>query len=399
MIHLSDFRIDSRIQRLAGALAERGDEVDLICIGERDELRVGEGVIRIHPVRASKPSGGARAYLGGYGAFLIGAMARLTSLDLRQRFDVIEAHNMPDLLTAAALVPRLRGTPVILNVHDTFPELFATKFKRAFDGPAVRLIKLEERCGAALAARLVTVTSEARDCLAARGVGVGRTIVVMNSPDERVFGPARPPRQIPEHGPIRLIYNGGLAGRFGVETLIRAVGKVCASGPHVSLRICGVGDERERLAALADEVAPGDVDFAPGPVPFERIPAELLAAHIGVVPTHEDRFTRLLLPVKLLECVHTGLPVVASRLPGIARYFSAEELTMFTPGNSDALAAAIGATCANPDAARERALRASQRLQGMAWSHQRARYLALVDALAGSKVMTRRPALMDAPSG
>ena len=37
---------------------------------------------------------------------------------------------MPDLLTAAALAPRLRGVPVILNVHDTFPELFATKFGR-----------------------------------------------------------------------------------------------------------------------------------------------------------------------------------------------------------------------------------------------------------------------------
>ena len=43
MVHLSDFRLDSRIQRQARALAERGDEVDLVCVGEREELRVGEG--------------------------------------------------------------------------------------------------------------------------------------------------------------------------------------------------------------------------------------------------------------------------------------------------------------------------------------------------------------------
>jgi endonuclease/exonuclease/phosphatase family metal-dependent hydrolase len=34
MVHLSDWRLDSRIQRLARALAERGDEVHLVCIGE-----------------------------------------------------------------------------------------------------------------------------------------------------------------------------------------------------------------------------------------------------------------------------------------------------------------------------------------------------------------------------
>ena len=162
MVHLSDFRVDSRIQRLAGALAARGDQVDLICIGEHEEVRVGAGVIRAHPVPCHKPGGGLGGYLRGYGRFLAGAMARLTLLDLRRHFDLIEAHNMPDLLTAAALVPRLRGTPVILNVHDTFPELFATMFGRSSGEPLVRLIELEERWGAKLAAR-------ATACSASRG--------------------------------------------------------------------------------------------------------------------------------------------------------------------------------------------------------------------------------------
>ena len=63
MVHLSDFRFDSRIQRQAMALAERGDTVELVCVGERDEIRVGAGVIRVHPVGVDKPAGGARGYL------------------------------------------------------------------------------------------------------------------------------------------------------------------------------------------------------------------------------------------------------------------------------------------------------------------------------------------------
>jgi glycosyltransferase involved in cell wall biosynthesis len=385
MIHLSDFRVDSRIQRLATALADRGDEVDLFCLGERDEISVGHGVIRVHPVPCSKPSGGARSYLRGYGRFLLGAAARLMAADARRRYDVIEAHNMPDVLTFAAAVPRLRGTPVILNVHDTFPELFATKFGKPTGARLMRLMELEERLGARLADRVVTVTEEAQRRLHERGVGVGRTVVVMNSSDERVFGPPRPPQPIPTHGPVRVLYHGGLAPRFGVETLIRAAARLRERAPRISIRICGAGEDRERLAELAREIAPDSVELTPHAVPFAEIPGELRAAHVGVVPTLHDSFTELLLPVKLLEYVHMGLPAVTSRLPGIASYFGAEDVRFHRPGDPDDLADALAEVCQDADGADRRAAQASRRLTAIAWEHQRAGYLALVDELAGAR--------------
>jgi glycosyltransferase involved in cell wall biosynthesis len=408
MVHISDFRLDSRIQRQARALAERGDEVDLVCVGEREELRVGDGVIRVHPVAAEKAAGGASAYLRDYGRFLARALWRLTALDMRRRFDLVEVHNMPDLLTAAALGPRLRGTPVILNMHDTFPELFATKYGRPEGDRLEALLEVEERLSAALASRVVTVTDQARLRVEGRGVGVGRTTVVMNSPDERVFGPARPPVQWPAEGPLRVLYHGGLAPRFGVQTLIEAwthlrerasspqLGGRASSGdlsecaPRLHLRVCGSGEDRDRLAALAAEIDPERIDVAPRPVPFECIPAELQEAHIGVVPTLHDRFTELLLPVKLLEYVHMGLPVVSSRLSGISGYFSERELREFTPGDPQDLARAIESVYADPQAARERAMRATQKLSGIAWEQQRERYLALVDELTAPTPRSQR---------
>ncbi len=381
MVHISDFHLDSRIQRQARALAERGDEVDLVCVGEPEELRVGAGVIRVHPVAAEKASGGASAYVRDYARFLARAAWRLTLLDARRRYDLVEVHNMPDALTVAALGPRLRGTPVILNMHDTFPELFATKYGRPEGDRLERLLVREERFSAALASRVVTVTDQARRRVEGRGVGVGRTTVVMNSPDERVFGPGRAPLSLPAEGPLRVLYHGGLAPRFGVQTLIEAWAHLRDSRLH--LRVCGSGEDRDRLAALAEQVAPDRIDVAPRPVPFEQIPAELQRAHVGVVPTLHDRFTELLLPVKLLEYVHMGLPVVSSRLPGIAGYFSAQELCEYVPGDPADLARALEAVCANPAAARERAARATERLAEIAWEQQRERYLSLVDELTG----------------
>lgn len=389
MIHLSDFRLDSRIQRQARALAERGDEVDLLCIGEREVLRVGEGIIRTHPLVAAKPQGGGRSYVRGYGEFLLRALWRLTILDRSRRFDVVEVHNMPDILTAAALGPRLRGRPVILNVHDTFPELFATKFGWSDDHALVKLLEREERLSAALATRVITVTDGARRRLEGRGVGVGRTVVVMNSPDERVFGPPRGPVSWPERGPLRVLYHGGLAPRFGVETLIRAFERLRSTTPRLELRVCGSGEDRDRLAALAAEIDPQRIDIAVDPIPFAQIPAELEAAHIGVVPTLNDTFTELLLPVKLLEYAHMGLPIASSKLPGIAGYFSANELCEFEPGDPEDLARAIESIVAEPACARDRATRATERLQEIAWKQQRERYLELVDELAATGASTR----------
>jgi len=381
MIHLSDFSLDSRIQRQARALAERGDEVHLICIGEPDRIELGEGTIHVHPVGTEKAGGGPLSYVAGYGGFLARAAWRLARLDARLRFDLVEAHNMPDMLTAAALIPKLRGVPVILNVHDTFPELFATKYARPPGDVLERALELEERLSARLASRVVTVTDQARLRLEARGVGVGRTTVVMNSPDERVFGPARASRPFPADGPVRIIYHGGLAPRFGVESLIESMRRLRSTVPRLELRVCGSGEDRDRLAALAREIDPVRIEVSPEPIPFALIPDELEAAHIGVVPTLHDRFTELLLPVKLLEYIHMGLPVVASRLPGITERFSEQDLLTFTPGDPGDLAQALERLCGDQSAAAARAAHAHTRLVEITWERQRERYLALVDEL------------------
>ncbi len=381
MVHYSDFVVDSRIQRQARALAERGDRVDCVCINDAEEISVGAGEIVLHRASAGKPRGGKRAYLEGNARFLAGAARKVSALDRRHRFDLIEIHNMPDALVFAALRPKLRGAPLVLNFHDTFPELFATMFDRPSNHPLVRLVRAEERVSAALADAHVFVTVEARELLRERGIGAEHSQVVMNTPDERVFGERRTPLAPPTQGPLRVVYHGGLADRFGVETLVRAVAMLRERGADVSLDVYGADAvAASRLAAAARELAPEGVRIAPQPTPVEEIPGRLQEAHLGVVPTRRDEFTELLLPVKLLEYVHMGLPVIASRLPVIERYFG-DDVLLAEPGDPASIAAAIEGVRAEPGLARERALRASAQLAEIEWRQQRRRYLELVDGL------------------
>jgi len=380
MVHYSDFVVDSRIQRQARALAERGDRVECVCLNDAEEIPVGAGSIALHRASAEKPRGGARAYLSGNARFLLGAARKVSELDRKDPFDLVEIHNMPDALVFAAWRPKLRGAPLILNFHDTFPELFATLFDRSPRHPLVRLVRTEERISAALADGLVFVTPEARELLAERGVSAARTQVVMNTPDERVFGERREPAFDPAEE-LRIVYHGGLAERFGVETLVRAVALLRGQGQPVRLDVFGADAEAAaRLAALAAEHAPDGVHVAPRPTPVEEIPARLEEADLGVVPTLRDDFTEMLLPVKLLEYVHMGLPVVASRLPVIERYFG-DDVLLAEPGDPASFAAAIEGVRSAPETALDRARGASERLAEIEWRRQREQYLDLVDGL------------------
>jgi len=381
MVHYSDFVVDSRIQRQARALAERGDRVDCVCLNDEEEILVGAGAIGLHRAAAGKPRGGAGAYLGGNFRFLLGAARKVSALDRQDPFDLIEIHNMPDALVFAAWRPKLRGTPLILNFHDTFPELFATLFERSPRHPLVGLVRIEERISAALADGLVFVTPEARDLLAARRVSAARTQVVMNTPDERVFGERRAPTAPDGGEELRVVYHGGLAERFGVETLVRAVASLRDRGMPVRLDVYGSDAEAaRRVGALAAELSPAGIHVAPQPTPVEEIPARLEAADLGVVPTLRDGFTELLLPVKLLEYVHMGLPVVASRLPVVERYFG-DDVLLAEPGDATSFAAAIEGVWRAPGSALARSRGASQRLAEIEWRRQREGYLDLVDGL------------------
>ena len=44
------------------------------------------------------------------------------------RYDVVHVHNLPDFLVFAALVPRLRGASIVLDLHDLMPEFFMSRF-------------------------------------------------------------------------------------------------------------------------------------------------------------------------------------------------------------------------------------------------------------------------------
>ncbi|MGA8109017.1 MAG: glycosyltransferase, partial [Acidobacteriaceae bacterium] len=208
--------------------------IDLICEGvegsPRRERRGGLDITRI-PIRHYR--GGALSYAYQYSLFIFLSAVIFAWRTLRRRYDLIYVHNMPDILVASALFPKLFGARVILDEHDPMPELMRTIFGKEENSFAVRMIRRLEKWSFRRADLIVTVNEACRKIFSSRSCQAEKVAVVMNTPDESIF-PCRPARSYSSRSkdePFVIMYHGSLVERNGVELAVDALAKVVEQVP------------------------------------------------------------------------------------------------------------------------------------------------------------------------
>ena len=391
MIALTDYPADTRVRREAEALVRRGDEVDVVCpatpaLGTRRSI----GGVSIRTVTRStySPDSRGRNYIARYVSFIFAAMWTVLRLHLRRRYDVVHVHTMPDVLVFSAIGPKLLGASVLLDVHDLMPELYASKFGVPASHPMIRLLRVLERASIAFADRAVAVHRPHLDALVRHGNPEERFGIVMNVPDSSLF--ARRASE-PPASPFTLVYHGMIGRRNGLDVAVRAVEQARGAIPHLELRIIGDGDDAERLEALIDELGVQDaVRFDRGLFDIDELLPVITRAHVGIVPIQDDAFTRFMLPVKLLEYVALGIPVIASRTATISDYFDDSMICFSAAGDADELAARLIELHRHPEERMRLATAADGFNSLHGWERERERYYRLVDALVASAASRRR---------
>jgi hypothetical protein len=157
------FPSDIRVRREVEALLSDGHEVDVLCVRDGNEPRrdafKGARVIRL-PV--SHRRGGLLGYLVEYGVFALLAGVLAGALHVRRRYDLVQVHSLPDPLVFAALVPRLLGARVLLDLHETMPEFFATRFRGA-PPAAARAVVAAEQASIRFATHVITCTEQMKE--------------------------------------------------------------------------------------------------------------------------------------------------------------------------------------------------------------------------------------------
>ena len=379
---------EPRVEREALALVAKGFQVDLICLRDQNDPETdrieGVNIYRL-PVKRHKGKG-TFIQLLEYLSFFMLAFFKLTSLQWKQRYAVVQVHNLPDFLIFCAIVPKMMGARLILDLHDLMPEFYAGRFNQDMDAWHIRLLRLQEKFSCAFADQVITVTGLWRETLIQRGIPGEKIVVVMNVANDRIFQ-----RQVSNNlpagkgQPFRLIYHGTLAERYGIDLAIRAVDRLRKTIPEIHLTIHGKGEYLEPLIQLKDELGLEQyVQFSTQYMPIAELPKLIGKAHLGLVPYRQDIFTDGILPTKMMEYVAVGIPVVAARTAAITAYFDENMVRYFTPGDVDDLATAITTLYADQELIKQMPMRADQFSRQYSWKRISSLYVESVERLGAA---------------
>jgi glycosyltransferase involved in cell wall biosynthesis len=338
MVAYADYATDARIKNYVGALVRAGYEVDVFALGTGGHpARTGVRVHCLHP----------RMYRQGTMPFLVSQLWFLLRVTLAvslcapgRRYRLVHVHNMPDFLVFATPIARLFGAGVILDVHDTMPEAYATKQELPLHHPVVRLLVWEERLSAALADMVITTNELHKQALVGHGIRSEKIQIIMNVADPEVF---RPLGARPSGESLTLGYHGTVAKRLGIDTILRAVNLAKATCPGLRLKLIGDGEFMPEVKRLVAELELSQVVQMRGWVPVEQLPTELAEVDLGVIGNtlETEQRQNWMLPVKMLECAALGVPSIAPRLRVIAHYFDDSNALFYTPDSASDLARCI----------------------------------------------------------
>ena len=381
MIAYTNYTIDARVRREAETLVASGYRVS--CLTNRNkgtETTYVLNGVEVQELAVPKYRGKSTvAYILSYLRFLAAATVACLGRLVKGDIDVVHVHNLPDFLVFAAVLPRLVGKKVVLDIHDSVPETFATKF--AGNLVLHKALCLEERVSAAVAHKVICVNHPQRDVLVGRGIPLAKTFVSMNVPDPRIFAGGSAADRA-SNGHFNLVYHGTMAERLGVDLVIRAVAELRERIPCLTLHLWGGGDDLPAFQRLADALGVQDrVRFEPKGFPLDELPGRLGAMDLGVVGNRTNVATDLMLPVKLLEYVSLGIPAVAPRLRTIDHYFSGDMVSYFEPEDVSSLANAIHRMYCQPSVRRRQAASASRFLDQHGWDRQGRELVAMYDRL------------------
>jgi glycosyltransferase involved in cell wall biosynthesis len=375
---------DNRVIRYAESMAERGHDVEVIALRRQGQSNTHEmNGVRIHRIqRRSVNERGALSYLPKLVWFLINSMVRLTLFQLRRRYDIVHVHNVPDFLVFAAIMPKLMGARVILDIHDVLPELYGGKFGAGEKSAAFRALLVVERLSCRFANHVIIANHLWHTKLIERSVPEWKCTAILNYPDLRMF---RPLEARARKAAFVFLYPGTLNHHQGLDIAIDAFAQVRDRMPGAEVHIYGEGPARPALTRQATDLGLADRVRLMDRVPLVEVARLMAAADVGIVPKRADGFGNEAFSTKTLEFMACGVPIIVSRTQIDAHYFDDSVVRFFTPGSVDDLARAMLWTYEHRAEHGEWIRAASAFASRFSWQERSTDYLDIVHRLVGEE--------------
>jgi glycosyltransferase involved in cell wall biosynthesis len=387
MISQSPYPFDPRVRRQAEKLAGAGFEVDILCLPiDKDPAmeKFGERITAYRILKKNSGQENITKYLWQSFRFFIAAFMKLQTLNRRRKYIMIQVHNMPEVHIFTAVLQKLKGTPLILDIHDLTPELLTSKW----DNKLSRLFKpitvLFEKISCSFADHIITVTEGCKEILNRRSAPSEKITLVLNTANTSIFpfDKERVFRKIDRN--LKLLYHGTVAKRFGVHTVVEAMPAVIKAIPGTTFRVFGKYDADYKVYLekriddlnLQENVILGDART------HEELYEIIKDSDIEVVPYVSNEYMNLSLSTKAFECAAAGLPVVSTNLKTMKTAFD-DTAIMYAEDNFNDFAEKIITLSLNPKLRETMTGNALKALEGISGDVMEERYLKLIETITG----------------
>lgn len=254
------------------------------------------------------------------------AVAELTDLVERVQPQVLHAHSKHENAQIALIVGAAMGLPVVYEARGFLEETWVSSGGDP-DSDFYRWSRESETLCMRQADMVIALSEAMAADIEARGISADRIDVVPNAVSVDF---AR--GSVDTSGPAGHAEGAATRNRLGISAEATVFGSVSTlndyegfdtvidamavqSDPDVVLLLVGDGPARGRLAQRAQAAGVADQVVFTGRIPHDQVRAHLAAFDVFVVPRRETPVTRLVPPIKPLEAMAVGLPVLASDLP------------------------------------------------------------------------------------
>jgi glycosyltransferase involved in cell wall biosynthesis len=380
MVAHTFYEADNRVRRYAECLAQRGDLVDVVALRRENQPRTetlhGVNVFRIQ--RRVVDEKGKFTHLSRLFLFFLRSMIFLTREQIKDRYDLIHVHSVPDFEVFATLIPKLMGAKVILDIHDIVPEFYASKFNSSQDSLTFKLLVGVEQASAAFSDHVIAANHIWGRRLQERSVKNSKCTTILNYPDTEIFHHRGRTRKDDK---FIMLYPGSLNYHQGVDIAIRAFSIIEHEVPEAEFHIYGVGDQVDFLKTLIAELRLQDKVLLKGPVSLDQISSVIENADLGVVPKRKTSFGNEAFSTKILEFMVLGVPVIVPSTMVDQYYFNDSVVKFFHGNDEKSLADAMLLLIKNPELRQKLIRNANKFVAKYTWNENKNAYLDLVDAL------------------
>jgi glycosyltransferase involved in cell wall biosynthesis len=305
--------LDRRVWQEAISLEKAGYKVTVLCPRMKGYVKGFEVIdgIRVYRHPIPEEARGVMQYLLEYSAALFWEIIYTFYIFLKERFEIIQVCNPPDLLFLVALPYKLLAkVKFIFDFHDSSPEIWVAK-GGSRKGLFSRILRYFERASIRTADVVMTVNEPYKAMVVERSGSFGKKVfVVRNSPRVQDVAAIISPARV--NGKTIVGFIGVMGKQDGVEYLLDTLEYIVHEKGRrdIHLKLMGTGPEYANIKEKMEKLGLSGNTILTGWVSGKEYVEHLMSCDICVNADLVNDYNNLCSPNKIYEYMNFSKPIV-----------------------------------------------------------------------------------------